>query len=1056
MSKSTRTLLIGPARSGKTHYLLEDFERSIADAANPLAGDFFFALPSAEHTDRIISLIVQRGIKGFFHRRITTLSRLISDCFGVGEDDVATNVTRYVILRDILDRESWPIFAEVQKSPGFLNLMLSFISELKESLIGVQDFRERMNSVKQLEPDYAAKYEAVAAIYEAYDAVLGERGLRDRQDAFKIYEGKKRKKYFRPPTLRKVWLDGFFDFSPLQLAYLGELCEVTEEITLTLTAETGAAREAVFGPVLETAAVLEEMGFKIKTMPRARDRMPQGALRHIEGQLFASKRMTASVPSAAELEVFEAVGMEGEVEMIARAIEKMRREGDYRFSDFAVLLRQIGDYESVIRSVFSRYGIPVEIHEREKLGFSPLVRSIVRLLKIFREKWSRTDVIEFLKSAYVCRLGEAVKDYEWVARLEHWAMREGIFRGREAWLKEERLRVLADLEDRLRSSKNFRELRAELVGAVRHLFGIFQIRDDYEDFVRREAAGYRRFEALLDELEYSFTSSKKDGEGNEFSLDAFMDRFFRLTELDLYSLHEKDKNRVQVYDVSLARQKEYRVVFLAGLLEKRFPVQLKEDPVLSDWERRLFNGVQADDKGALRERLPRQAMERYLFYVAVTRVNEKLVLSYPRLDLEGKESLPSYYVAEVLSLFDGEVARRKQDLGRPYPELDEAVNLRELEMSVMGGLWTAERDAVNRAPLLLYLTNRFLGMQGSRDRFRRAFHEIQNVLTDPHIAPLDPFRSGKTSATKLEDYAKCAFKYYARHVLRLMDPDEDINVMRRGIILHDVLERCFRDWSKNPAIFTDVKRAEADALARLEEALKAWPLRLEKEYQWDLERDGMREMLTRFLKREFERIQASPLKPAYFEFGFGAVTRGDAGPLAIGTETGEILISGKIDRVDVDIEGKVAGILDYKRTAAFKRAELEGGVALQLPIYSMAVRKFLGLQPAGAELYSIRDHDKKGFYRDDLLEFFPEATARRMVLKPKEFEALLERTSAFIRMYANQMRELNIAVRPRLCDSYCPYPAVCRIEKWRLPMIGEEVRAEDEKALLAGKPVAKK
>ena len=65
-------------------------------------------------------------------------------------------------------------------------------------------------------------------------------------------------------------------------------------------------------------------------------------------------------------------------------------------------------------------------------------------------------------------------------------------------------------------------------------------------------------------------------------------------DLDLYSLDERNKNKVQVYDVSMARQKEYRVVYCSGLLEKKFPVQMKEDPIFSFSVPTECPGVPAD------------------------------------------------------------------------------------------------------------------------------------------------------------------------------------------------------------------------------------------------------------------------------------------------------------------------------------------------------------------------------------------------------------------------------------------------------------------------------
>ena len=42
-----------------------------------------------------------------------------------------------------------------------------------------------------------------------------------------------------------------------------------------------------------------------------------------------------------------------------------------------------------------------------------------------------------------------------------------------------------------------------------------------------------------------------------------------------------------------------------------------------------------------------------------------------------------------------------------------------------------------------------------------------------------------------------------------------------------------------------------------------------------------------------------------------------------------------------------------------------------------------------------------------------------------------------------QIEGLRILVRPRDCEKFCPYPAVCRIEKWKLPLILQEIREEE-------------
>ncbi|HLD75655.1 MAG TPA: hypothetical protein VI874_01430, partial [Candidatus Norongarragalinales archaeon] len=335
-------------------------------------------------------------------------------------------------------------------------------------------FRERLQDLKRLELDLTPKYEALSGLYEQYEAVLEAQGLRDGSDTFGIFQERKRQKGYKPPVVKKIWLDGFFDFTEVQLAYVRELSDLAQEITITLTLDPDPARIALFENVEETKKKLLALGFDMEALPR-RSKVSTGIFDHLERNLFSEKKILKRPNAESAVAVFEAVGMEGEIEMIARSILKLHRTEGHRFSDFAVLLRHIGDYESVIRSVFRRYQIPVEIHERERLEFAPFIRTVVRLLSIFQHGWRRSDVIEFLKSSYVRRLGKESKTYEWVGELEHRAVMKGVLADAKRWLepwgdqedakcfdkeKTEKLRCLAELEETLRSAKSVVDINA--------------------------------------------------------------------------------------------------------------------------------------------------------------------------------------------------------------------------------------------------------------------------------------------------------------------------------------------------------------------------------------------------------------------------------------------------------------------------------------------------------------------------------------------------------------------------------------------------------------------
>lgn len=1069
-----KMLLVGPAGCGKTHTVLDDFERSLR-SSDPLEPDSLFIVPSAEHTERVISLLIQRGAAGFFHERVTTLSRLASGIFQVTDIPVASSLARAMIVRELFAENEWEYFGEVRDRPGFLDLVLQFISELKEARVDAGTFRNRMNELKKFEPAYSAKYEALAAVYEGYEAKLKERGFRDAQDGLALYLERNKKKTAPPVKFSALWLDGFFDFSNLQLEYLRILSSMTENMTITLTKEEGdgrfnssseprleAGRGQAFEIIEATQRSLEAIGFKTQKMKPGNFRTKKPSLLHLQNKLFTTNPTpgVGLVRAPDGITFLDAVGIEGEIELIAREIHKLYATGAYRYSDFAVLFRQIRYYGRVIASIFSRYGIPAEIHERDRLKFSPWIAASTALLSIFRGGWQRDDVFAFLRSGYVKRFGEIPKDEEWLADLETRAFREGILESRDAWLgpwqaeadekkrevfnrqKEMLFTVFAELEDKFRAAKNIDDHIRIFKGSVYRVFGILEISDENTPAVRRDAASVRRFETLLDEIRANVLK----GGGRAVSFEAFADQFLGLVELDVYSSHERDKNRVQVYDVSLARQKEYKVVFVAGLLEKVFPLQIRENALLSDWERQLLNSGLEHPLG---ECLPRQSLERYLFYLAVTRASERLFLSYPHVDLEGKESLSSFFLEEVSGLFTEKIPVISQNLARPYPSLKEAITRREREAAVMGELrQSLEKDTHSTPGVGKHATpgvsrenlENVLRDPRSREKILAALTPVEAKIDDQKIRDGKYFELREASPTRLEEYAKCPYRHFAHRILKLQDPVEDVTARQKGNILHWVLEEFFRQYIKTAGKEVPL---ETFTEQKLKEAFEKYPLVSERDYREELDRSDVKNMLLSVLEKEVERLETSELKPAWLEYSFGSDPESNAPAFKIKTEKKELGIRGRVDRIDTDKEKKLGLVIDYKRTAKFDRSALELGTALQLPLYILAVEKSLGLKPVGGELFSLKESKRSGFYNKDEAEKIEGGFNKNSLLPEADFRKVLERTVGFVKRFAAEIENLVILVRPRDCEDFCPYPSVCRIEKWRLPLILQEIKEED-------------
>lgn len=107
--------------------------------------------------------------------------------------------------------------------------------------------------------------------------------------------------------------------------------------------------------------------------------------------------------------------------------------------------------------------------------------------------------------------------------------------------------------------------------------------------------------------------------------------------------------KVFVAPIDEVRGLEFEVVFIPGLAERIFPQKVAEDPLLLDDARRALGAeLQTHDDRAEAERLALR--------LAVGAASRRVVLSYPRIDVEqARPRTPSFYGLEVLRVAEGQL-----------------------------------------------------------------------------------------------------------------------------------------------------------------------------------------------------------------------------------------------------------------------------------------------------------------------------------------------------------------------------------------------------------------
>jgi ATP-dependent helicase/DNAse subunit B len=343
---------------------------------------------------------------------------------------------------------------------------------------------------------------------------------------------------------------------------------------------------------------------------------------------------------------------------------------------------------------------------------------------------------------------------------------------------------------------------------------------------------------------------------------------------------------------------------------------------------------------------------------------------------------------EERALWDSAVTRATMQVTLSYPEFDARgdATLRSLFLDSMV-LPPEEFQAVRPAP-----------------RNPPAPHGRVEIRT-PSLLDFLREKSASQSPTKLESYLQCPFQYFSLRTLRLKTvpprPVERLDFMTQGNIVHEVLKEWWTTRQDITAVFDRV------FAQKLEEK------RIPAGYHTERLRNAMLEDLLTFARDD-----------QWPRAGFQSRTEE---PFTMALDD-SLVISGKIDRLDVDPLGNVH-VIDYKYSASQRvRDKPKDETLLQAPLYLMAAEKEFGVKPAGMFYIGVKAGILYAGWSDaGLLDAPP---------LPKDwFERTKERTLRIVQEIRTGRVEPAPANRKN-CD-FCDARDVCRIETR-----AAEVRAE--------------
>jgi len=313
-----------------------------------------------------------------------------------------------------------------------------------------------------------------------------------------------------------------------------------------------------------------------------------------------------------------------EAYITASRIAEMRMLNNYEYKDFAILYRtnaQSRTMEEALRKINIPYRIygGLSFYQRKEIKDAiAYMRMVVnpsdeeafkRIINYPVRGIGGTTLNKILTAANL----HQVSLWEVLSHLPENNL--SINKGTHAKLDD--FRTLIESFREINENQNAYETGSEIIRKTGMLTEL------YSDKTPEGISRVENLEELVNSL-YEFVSLRMEEGQEEIRLRDFLAEISLLTDQDLNN--EEDANRVSLMTVHSAKGLEFKNVFVVGLEEDLFPSELSKQE---------FNGMEE---------------ERRLFYVALTRAQENVILTYAITRFRNGQSLlcrPSRFIKDI-------------------------------------------------------------------------------------------------------------------------------------------------------------------------------------------------------------------------------------------------------------------------------------------------------------------------------------------------------------------------------------------------------------------------
>lgn len=461
---------------------------------------------------------------------------------------------------------------------------------------------------------------------------------------------------------------------------------------------------------------------------------------------------------------------------------------------------------------------------------------------------------------------------------------------------------------------------------------------------------------------------RKENAPNDVAEKLSVEDFRRILDIGLTSKGLKSipymLDAIVVGDLTRTRFDNPKVMLFMGLNQSEIPKVSQDNNLIDDKVRDLF----AKNKELSQTTTETLFNQRFYIYLAMTNPTDKLILSWTKVNFDNAPDEKSQVLIELEDIFtinDNTLTNEKKAVSTLqekkvdtsnfnfYNEKDivsfvsENLNdIKKLDKKKSNDNYLYEYDDVSLKRIVK--AKKLLRYMKKKESLEKQYKNIINTsyimkdktinknLNDDLLKRKDKDFVG--SATTIENFNKCHFKFFMEDILKLKDKGQyDVHPYDIGTMAHSVYENLFADTNF-------LNESEKKQKERIDEEIKKAFMKVDVFNEFDendgIEYEGANKLkyikndITSIIQKSTEVLislaKSSKAKTESVEEAFEYNISDD--------DLNKVNVSGKIDRVDVyTIDNKTyVNIVDYKSGINEKKLDIKDiqkGTNIQLTLY---------------------------------------------------------------------------------------------------------------------------